>query len=60
MKVSELIERLEQLLEDHGDMEAWVDTRFCSYRAGPVTTADFDSIGNEEDSGGPCIAIISD
>lgn len=60
MKVSELIERLEQLHDEHGDMEVWVDTRFCADRAGPVTTADFDSIATEDNSGGPCIAVISD
>ncbi len=60
MLVSDLIERLEQLLATHGDLDVWVDARYATERAGPVTTADFDTIETEDHAGGSCIAIITD
>ena len=60
MKVSELIERLQELVENYGDLDIWLDSRRIGANVGEVTTADYDVIETEEGSSGGIIAVIAD
>ena len=66
MKLSELLDRCQDLLEEYGDQDVYVDTRFLSGKIGELTVVEFqpnlempDDEGDMEDHG-DAIVLIAD
>lgn len=63
MRASRLIEELQDLIDQNGDQEVYVDTRYHTDRCAQATVVQYESVSpseEEDDDGEPVFNIIAD